>query len=54
MSDYEPDNTDVCEGCADNLCDRCGDDCCGPCTNRYYEIDPDDARDRAYAYGWDD
>lgn len=46
----EPDNTDVCEGCEDNLCDVCADDCCGPCTNRDYEEDPDDARDRAYAY----
>ena len=51
----EPD-TDVCEGCADNDCDRCDvydGNCCNGCLHGGYEEDPDDARDRAYAYGED-
>lgn len=55
MSYYEPDNTDVCEGCEDNGCELCDGNCCNEdCDNHDYEEDPDDARDREYAYGWDD
>ena len=49
----EPDNTDVCEGCEDEDCDACHIDCCPGCVRGDYEEDPDDARDRAYAYGED-
>lgn len=49
----EPDNTDVCEGCEDNDCDTCDGDCCDICTFLVYEEDPDDARDREYAYNED-
>lgn len=47
----EPDN-EVCEGCEDNGCDLCDGDCCNEDSDNHgYEEDPDDARDRAYAYG---
>lgn len=47
----EPDNDDVCEGCEHEECDACHLDCCAGCEKRYYEEDPDDVRDREYAYG---
>lgn len=49
----EPDNTDVCEGCEDNGCGTCDMDCCDGCLIVNYEEDPDEARDRAYAYNED-
>lgn len=50
----EPDNTDICEGCADNDFDACDGTCRGWSRIVNYEPDPDDARDREYAYGDED
>lgn len=46
----EPDNTDVCEGCEDEDCGACDGECCDSCYSGDYEEDPDDQRDREYAY----
>lgn len=48
----EPDD-DVCAGCEDEDCGACDGECCDSCHGGDYEEDPDDARDRAYAYGED-
>lgn len=50
----EPEEVDLCEGCHDLRCDECDGLCCDDCRHDDNEEDPDDARDRTYAYGWDD
>ena len=49
----DPDD-DVCEGCEDEDCGACDGECCDSCHNTDHEEDPDDQRDREYAYGDED